>query len=58
MLIKDCQDCKYCQRMIALGLGVRCSNELNQKYKTRNDSLIVVISEIPECNLFEDRRQR
>jgi hypothetical protein len=51
MLLKDCQDCKYCRRMIGVGLGVRCSHPENQKFKRIDEShpqLPVIISRVSE----------
>ena len=51
MLLKDCNGCIYCQRMIGVGLGVRCRLEENQKYKKADDklpNLPVIISHVPE----------
>lgn len=51
MLLNDCDGCVYCQRMIAVGLGVRCTREENQKYKKDDDklkNLPVIISNIPD----------
>ena len=57
MLTDKCKTCKHCLWMVGIGFGVRCSNDLNQKYKQEGDShqnLSVLISRVPECDLFED----
>jgi len=43
MLIKDCIGCKYLVKMIAIGLGVRCSHP---QRKPKDNTLIPVISTI------------
>jgi len=57
MLSKDCKGCKYCVWMVALGLGIRCSHEENQKYKPKDEklqNLPVVISHITEnCEFYQ-----
>jgi len=56
MLSSDCNGCIYCQRMIGVGLGVRCTHDENQKYKKNDDkhrNLPVIISNIPKKCVYK-----
>ena len=55
MLIKDCENCKYCVRMVSAGLGVRCQhpknlqfNQIDPRY-TKDGIQIPLISNIKDC---------
>lgn len=49
MLIKECEGCKYLNKMIAIGLGVRCSHPDRRP----KEGLIPVISTIDNCQKKE-----
>lgn len=51
MLLKQCEKCQYCARLIALGLGVRCTNPENNP-KDNDGKLPILISAIVECDFF------
>lgn len=60
MLSQDCINCKYCKWMVGIGLGVRCSNPENQKYKLpkdRHPSAYVIISNVPNGCTFFDKKE-
>jgi len=38
--------------MIGVGLGVRCSHQFNQQFKTSEYNGLVVISQIEKCEMF------
>jgi len=51
MLSKDCKECRYCVWLVALGFGIRCKKEENQKYIPEDDShkhLPVIIVYVPD----------
>ena len=52
MLIKDCQDCKFCFWAVGLGQGVRCKNK---KYLSGQNNLLPLISVIRDCDEYVPR---
>lgn len=57
MQIDICKTCSHCRWMVAIGLGVRCVVEANQKYKlTTNNTLPVIISRVPnDCTHYDKK---
>ena len=58
MLSNECRNCKYVLWQVALGVGIRCKHDDNQRYKKDTDKLqqlTVIISNIPSCNLKINR---
>lgn len=51
MTLEYCKDCKYCVRMIAIALGVRCRHD-DHRISART---IPTINEIKDCKLREER---
>lgn len=60
MQMEECGRCKYKARLIALGLGVRCTHPDNQKYKLEEDSqtMPIIISRVPSKCLLQDTGQK
>lgn len=56
MLSDICRGCLYCQWMIGLGLGVRCSHSKNKRYKNlqSHKNLPVIISLIPDGCVYKE----
>ena len=51
MLSKDCKECRYCVWGVAVGMGIRCKKEENQKYIPEDDShkhMPVIIAYVPD----------
>ena len=51
MLSKDCKYCKYCVWGVAIGIGIRCKKEENQKYIQESDThkhMPVIIGNVPD----------
>jgi len=55
MLIKECEECRYLQKMIAVGQGVRCTHP---KHFTDKTKLPPIIATIEACKVKESRQKR
>lgn len=58
MLSVQCKGCKHCLWTVGIGQGVRCTHALNQQFKMQHNQSPVMINEIPECLLYENKEQR